>query len=439
MTALALSVTSAMGIIQGCGGGGGAIIGAITRELLIARWNTVSMNAEGKDTTCPGTITLANGSSVSCSGFMQFNADNTYVANFGGTADSGTWTLSGSTVTLNSGVGNPQFVMTVTTVNATTLVVLSDGISVGHTKDAGATPTPSPTPGATPTPSPTPGATPTPTPAPTPTPTPTPTPRPIIKQTFSYTGTLQYFTVPAGVKSITVKIWGAGGGQGGGSGAFVTGNMAVTPGEVLNIFAGQGGQVKLNGTTSFAIRGGGSGNGDGVYAGGGGGGRTYITNGSNITHGEAGAGGGGQFYGGGGGGVTAGLKGSDGGGSNGTGGMGGTQSAGGSAGSGTPAGIGGSIYFGGNGATICGGGGAGFYGGGGGSGKSNGGGGGSSYTGGLTSVASADGKTQTQTADFSSTILPGGSSDPDYVAGVGVGRGNNQAGGNGYIVISYQS
>lgn len=60
------------------------------------------------------------------------------------------------------------------------------------------------------------------------------------------------FVVPAGVSSITAKIWGAGGGAGGcdddtvaggdgGGGGFVTGTIAVTPLETLRVIVGAGG------------------------------------------------------------------------------------------------------------------------------------------------------------------------------------------------------
>lgn len=67
------------------------------------------------------------------------------------------------------------------------------------------------TPTPTPTPTPNPSATPTPTPSPTPTPTPTP---PITAGTMTYSnqGTYQ-FVVPS-YHTITVKVWGAGGGGG---------------------------------------------------------------------------------------------------------------------------------------------------------------------------------------------------------------------------------
>src|SRR6478752_3281438 len=72
-------------------------------------------------------------------------------------------------------------------------------------------------------------------------------------QTFAFTGAAQPFTVPAGVTSITVAVNGAQGGQGagctiagdpfcgtpgtGGNGATVTATLAVTPGEILSVFA----------------------------------------------------------------------------------------------------------------------------------------------------------------------------------------------------------
>ncbi|MGH8987242.1 MAG: hypothetical protein ACRDXC_01415, partial [Acidimicrobiales bacterium] len=53
--------------------------------------------------------------------------------------------------------------------------------------------------------------------------------------TFSYTGHVTSFTVPAGVTSVTITAEGAGGGgadnTSGGSGASETGTFKVTPGE----------------------------------------------------------------------------------------------------------------------------------------------------------------------------------------------------------------
>jgi hypothetical protein len=64
-------------------------------------------------------------------------------------------------------------------------------------------------------------------------------------------GNIQTFVVPAGVTQITVHMWGGGGGGSwyslswnygsGGSGAYLTGTIGVTPGEILRITPGFGG------------------------------------------------------------------------------------------------------------------------------------------------------------------------------------------------------
>ncbi|MEJ8561057.1 hypothetical protein QTO30_07345 [Yoonia sp. GPGPB17] len=67
---------------------------------------------------------------------------------------------------------------------------------------------------------------------------------------FGYTGADQTFTVPQGVRTIDVKVWGAGGGGSregqpfstGGAGAFVSGTIPVTAGDQLTIVVGQGGR-----------------------------------------------------------------------------------------------------------------------------------------------------------------------------------------------------
>ena len=70
---------------------------------------------------------------------------------------------------------------------------------------------------------------------------------------LSYTGADQSFVVPAGVTSITAKLWGAGGGAGaadngpGGAGGFTTGTITVTPGETLTILTGEGGKINNRG------------------------------------------------------------------------------------------------------------------------------------------------------------------------------------------------
>ena len=93
--------------------------------------------------------------------------------------------------------------------------------------------------------------------------------------TFTYTGTNQTFTVPTGVTSMTVSMWGAGGGGGtyyGGPGAYVKGTLTVTAGQVLTIIVGQGGP-----TTGGTVYGGGGPNSTGNSGvSGSGGGRTAI-------------------------------------------------------------------------------------------------------------------------------------------------------------------
>jgi trimeric autotransporter adhesin len=92
--------------------------------------------------------------------------------------------------------------------------------------------------------------------------------------TFCYTGAAQTWTVPAGVTQATFRLYGAnGGGNGsdsgnGGHGAEVTGNLAVTPGTVLQVDVGQAGQYLGDTGTGNAFGGGGKGGSD---AGGGGG------------------------------------------------------------------------------------------------------------------------------------------------------------------------
>ncbi len=204
-------------------------------------------------------------------------------------------------------------------------------------------------------------------------------------QTFSYTGSIQNWTVPAGVTSLSFTAEGAQGGSGtagygvGGLGGRVQGSLSVTPGQALSIYVGQ---MPLSNIGGFN----GGGNGANNTYGRGGGGATDIRIGgvalANRVVVAAGGGGGGtncfsanQNSGGVGGGATGGdgyqcnqqtnyV------------GFGGTQTAGGInlGGLGQTGGLG----QGGNGGTTYGGGGGGgYYGGGGGS--YGGGGGGSSY------------------------------------------------------------
>ncbi len=240
--------------------------------------------------------------------------------------------------------------------------------------------------------------------------------------TFNYTGSVQTFTVPPCVNALTIDVQGAQGGSisnlsqspntaAGGKGGRVQGTLAVTPGQVLQIYVGQQG-ASCSATLSCTTNAGGfNGGGNGIggynsynYNAAGGGGASdirfapYTLNDRAVT---AGGGGGPGCSGC----TGAGLDGGDGGGLTAadgansscfTGcqnGKGGTQSAGGAQGV-WACGCGnagmGTLGFGGKGndsASSCsggvtcgcgGGGGGGYYGGGGGS---NGpGGGGSSYT-----------------------------------------------------------
>ena len=78
--------------------------------------------------------------------------------------------------------------------------------------------------------------------------------------TFSYNGSIQTYTVPAGVTSINITAAGAQGGgliNGGGLGASMSGAFTVTPGEILYIVVGQKGQLQLGGQTQNSSGGGG--------------------------------------------------------------------------------------------------------------------------------------------------------------------------------------
>ncbi|MCC6371031.1 MAG: T9SS type A sorting domain-containing protein [Bacteroidia bacterium] len=139
--------------------------------------------------------------------------------------------------------------------------------------------------------------------------------------TFGYTGSMQSFTIPSCVNSVTLLTRGAQGGASGdaatagGLGGMATGVMSVTPGDVLNIYVGGtngyngGGAAGVNSGCSSANGGIGGGASDIrfngvalsnrilVAGGGGGAGGNRI---SGCGRG-AGGGGGGGYYGGGGG------------------------------------------------------------------------------------------------------------------------------------------
>lgn len=222
-----------------------------------------------------------------------------------------------------------------------------------------------------------------------------------------------YWTVPTGVSSISVSLYGGVGGEGnsyggglgvGGYGGEVTGNIAVSAGTTLTIVVGGNGGAASNTTGGGGgYSGGGSGGswdgttgpyGDG---GGGGGGCTNLFNGGTLlasAPGGGGGGGGGLAGNGGNGGYGGGTSGSSGGSGAGSayGGGGGGGTTGGGGGGGNSGGITGGWNAGGGGSGgggggDGGGGGCGFYGGGGGGeagndglhGGGGGGGGGAAY------------------------------------------------------------
>ncbi len=92
---------------------------------------------------------------------------------------------------------------------------------------------------------------------------------PTTTQAFQYTGADQTFTVPEGVTSIDIKIWGAGGGADcsssggsadGGPGGYTSGTMAVTPGEVYTVVVGEAGVLSNTGYGFGALDNGSPGN-----------------------------------------------------------------------------------------------------------------------------------------------------------------------------------
>ncbi|QOF80531.1 hypothetical protein [Variovorax sp. 38R] len=297
---------------------------------------------------------------------------------------------------------------------------------------------------------------------------------------FTHSGAAQTFTVPAGVSSARVTMWGAGGGgsltaggnsANGGAGGFADGTVSLTPGTAMAVTVGQGGRNGGTGATYGRGGGGGAGANAGV-AGSSGGGMSALWSGSTEFSAAAarlvaGGGGGSAFWTDVGSPVPGGGGGTNGGSSTGTGGRGGTQSAGGAigtpttAGTACPGGSAGSALQGGTGCSASGGtavqyeggggGGGGWFGGGGGMAQCsntpnpstagcsyNGpGGGGSGFIGtGVTGgvlTAGANGS-------YSANSNPGNTGAP-YQSGVGVGGSRSSltgdTGGNGLVVIQF--
>jgi len=224
-----------------------------------------------------------------------------------------------------------------------------------------------------------------------------------VTHTFNYTGSVQTFTIPSGVTSVSIEVWG---GQGastsysGGMGGYAKGELAVTPGEVLNLYVGGQGGVYLVGGQASWTAGGWNGGGLGYRFGRGGGGAsdvrkdgTALTNRVIVAAGGGGASNASQCYGGSGGGINGacGLR------FNANDpdfcGQGGSQNSGGASCINYGSAAAGGLGQGGNGGTSVNedgsGGGGGYYGGGG--GDQGGAGGGSSYVGGVTSSSTTSG------------------------------------------------
>jgi len=271
---------------------------------------------------------------------------------------------------------------------------------------------------------------------------------------FSYTGSSQSFTVPGGISTLYVYMWGAGGGgsysggySDGGYGALIYGKLTVTSGTVLTLVVGGGGSG-INGASSSTYGGGGVGNGgySSVY-GGSGGGRSSISFGG-YEQLVAGGGGGGAISAGGNGGetlsgttFTGGVKGSNisaatstgnGSAAPGSGSGGGVSGGGGSNGSSDRGGDG---YA--SNTQACGGGGGGYYGGAGGGLYGDGGGGGTSfYSSAFTLSNYAYGKAVI--SQYIPEILPYYKSYSPLPGNAGVhSTTSSTAGGNGLIIIFY--
>ncbi|UTC29064.1 putative tail protein [Brevundimonas phage vB_BpoS-Marchewka] len=251
-------------------------------------------------------------------------------------------------------------------------------------------------------------------------------------QTYQATGARQTFTVVGPYTSLTFHMWGAGGGggsysgsQGGtsGAGGFTVATIPVADGDVieLDVPTGGGAGIRTPGSVGAGFGGwpdGGEGRMGDVMPGGGGGSARVWKNG--VLMAVAGGGGGGSGYvtAGGAGGGVAGQNASS------SGGTGGTQTAGGYAAA-TPAAsdkFGGYLMGGVGGAGADrfvttaddgAGGGGGYYGGGGGGGDGRAGGGGSGY---LNAAAGVVG-----TLVAGDRLVPGGTDDPHYQTGIGIG------------------
>jgi hypothetical protein len=113
--------------------------------------------------------------------------------------------------------------------------------------------------------------------------------------TFNYTGSVQNWTVPAGVCLINVDAYAAQGGLGGGLGARTQATLTTVPGEVLNIYIGGQGSAPGAGWNGGGT-GGSYGPSSGYYGGGGGGATDIRRNGTSLSDRILVAGGGGGSW-----------------------------------------------------------------------------------------------------------------------------------------------
>jgi Flp pilus assembly pilin Flp len=273
------------------------------------------------------------------------------------------------------------------------------------------------------------------------------------------------FTVPQGVTSFEVAMWGGGGGSSrseaiGGAASAATATVTAAPGQAMIVWVGGGGggYDSPDGTSGYpggvGYRPGGDGGYGDAFSGGGGGGASALLTSSGEAIVVVGGGGGAGGFGGDGG-SGLGATGQDGGtkSGGGRGGKGATQDADGIGGAKngnySEPGLDGSASGGGDGGAgykrpyCCGypgggggGGGGGWYSGGGGSGHDNSGGGGgagSSYINGSLAVGDLYGGAEVTTDH---QRLPGNASHPHYPEGVGAGK-EKANGGDGYVRIEF--
>ncbi|MCC6599292.1 MAG: hypothetical protein IT223_01300 [Crocinitomicaceae bacterium] len=122
-------------------------------------------------------------------------------------------------------------------------------------------------------------------------------------QTFSYTGAAETFIVPTCVLSVNIQVWGAQGGTSfyngnplaGAIGGYATGDLAVTPGQILGVYVGR--QGASNNSPSAGWNGGAcGGNGNNGYGGGGGDGTDVRVGGVGFSNRVIVAGGGGGAW-----------------------------------------------------------------------------------------------------------------------------------------------